>query len=87
MFDNGVITSKPGTGRFVGRTPYGFAYERIPLRDAARRLRETPVDRSGASTSTQSMTDKVKTLQTELDIANDQVKQLKQQITQTQKNV
>ena len=80
VFDHGVSTSTPGSGRFVSRNPYGFAYERIPLRDAARKLRETPVDRTNTPT-TESMTDKIKTLQTDLDIANDQVKQLKQQLT------
>lgn len=45
-FDEGKILSKAGQGRYIGRENYGFAYERIPARDEARRIRETPVDRS-----------------------------------------
>ena len=47
VYNDGIITSSPGSGRYIPRENYGFAYERIPLRDAQRRIKETPVDRSG----------------------------------------
>lgn len=47
VYNDGVITSTPGSGRYITRDNYGFAYERIPARDAQRRIKETPVDRSG----------------------------------------
>ena len=50
MYDEGVVLSKPGSGRYIGRENLGFAYERIPAREAMRRLKETPVDRSGKQT-------------------------------------
>jgi dihydropyrimidinase len=46
VYNEGVVLSKPGTGRYIGRENYGFAYERIPAREAMRKIRETPVDRS-----------------------------------------
>jgi dihydropyrimidinase len=48
VFNEGVLTSTPGQGKYVAREAYGFAYERIPALDKARKLRETPVDRSGS---------------------------------------
>lgn len=50
MYDEGVVLSKPGSGRYIGRENLGFAYERIIPREAMRKQRETPVDRSGKVT-------------------------------------
>ena len=71
-YDEGVVLSKPGQGRYIGRENYGFAYERIPAREEMRKIRETPVDRSKKPQPKPE--DTVKTLQTELDIAKDQIK-------------
>lgn len=73
-FDEGVILSKAGQGRYIGRENYGFAYERIQPREEMRKLRETPVDRSKKPQVAPE--EKVKSLQTELDIARDHVKKL-----------
>jgi hypothetical protein len=59
----------------VGRGTYGFAYERIAPRDVQRKIKETPVDRTGKVTEA-TLSEKVKQLKTELEIANDQIKQL-----------
>ena len=68
VFNEGVVTSTPGTGRYIQREAYGFAYDRIPAREKARSLRETPVDRSGKKTQ-QTQDEKINTLQTELNIS------------------
>jgi dihydropyrimidinase len=75
VYNEGVVTSQPGSGRYIGRGTYGFAYERIAPRDVQRKIKETPVDRSGKVTEA-TLSEKVKQLKTELEIANDQVKQL-----------
>lgn len=68
VYNEGVITSTPGSGKYIARENYGFAYERIPARDAMRKLKETPVDRSSKVTLTSA--DRIKELLTELDISN-----------------
>ena len=70
------MLSKPGSGRYIGRENLGFAYERIPAREAMRRLKETPVDRSGKQTP-QSIEEQAKQLQTDLAISQDLIKQLR----------
>ena len=70
VYNEGVITSKPGSGRYISRDTHGFAYERIPARDAVRRLKEKPVDRSGKK-GEPPLNEQVKALKTELEIARD----------------
>jgi len=77
-----VLKSEPGAGKFVPRENYGFAYEKIPALDAQRRIRETPVDRSGKKPSQATLEEQVKKLSTELDISNDKVQQLTNQLKQ-----
>jgi len=67
------VLSKPGSGRYVGREAHGFAYERIPARDAARRLRETPVDRTSGKKvlGSNELNEKIRALQSELEVSQD----------------
>ena len=74
VFEDGVLKSQPGSGKFVPRENYGFAYEKIPALDAMRKIRETPVDRN--TKKTESLEERVKKLSSELDISNDKIKQL-----------
>ena len=38
VYDEGVIKSTPGSGKYIGREMHGFAYERIPALDEMRRI-------------------------------------------------
>jgi hypothetical protein len=79
VYNEGIVHSKPGSGRYISRENYGFSYERVIPREAMRKIRETPVDRSGKGPSAPvTMADKLKQLQTELEISQDIIKQLKQ---------
>ena len=62
MYDEGVILSKPGQGRYIERENFGFAYEKIPAREAVRKIRETPVNRN-VSKSQETLEEKVKSLE------------------------
>jgi dihydropyrimidinase len=46
VYHEGVVTSKPGSGKYIPRENYGFAYERIGPREIQRKIRETPVNRT-----------------------------------------
>ena len=86
VFDEGKVHSKPGSGRYIARENYGFSYERVIPKEEMRKIRETPVDRSGKGPSSPAtMSDKLKQLQTELEISQDIIKQLKQQLEHAQK--
>jgi dihydropyrimidinase len=79
-FHEGVVLSKPGQGRYIARENYGFAYERIPAREAMRKILERPVDRSRKPKKESTEEEQIRALSTELDIARDQIKQLQQQL-------
>ena len=51
VYEDGVVKSKAGSGRYVGRANYGHVYEKIPAQDEQRKIKETPVDRSGKKPS------------------------------------
>ena len=75
VYDEGVVLSKPGSGRYIARENLGFAYERIPAREAMRKLKETPVDRSG-KVAPKTVEEQAKKLETDLSISQDLIKQL-----------
>lgn len=77
-YEDGVVKSTPGSGKFVARETYGYPYERIPALDAMRRLKETPVDRSGKKPSDKSLEETIKKLYNDLEISNQKVEQLTQ---------
>ena len=33
VYEDGVVKSSPGSGKYVGRDNYGFVYEKIPAQD------------------------------------------------------
>ncbi len=71
VFEDGVVKSTPGSGKYVGREVYGHVYDRIPALDEMRRIRETPVDRSGNKPTQKSLEDKLKQASTDLDISKE----------------
>ena len=62
VYSDGKVHSKPGSGKYIGRETNGFVYERIGPLDQARRVKETPVDRSGKGTDAKSLEERVKDL-------------------------
>lgn len=84
VYNEGIITSTPGSGRFITRENYGFAYERVHLRDLQRKIRETPVDRSGAKKEAPEET--ITKLQTKLDISQEKIKKLERELEEAKKN-
>lgn len=46
VWHNGKLNCTPGSGKFIARQPFGHAYERIPVLDKMKAIREKPVDRS-----------------------------------------
>ena len=46
VYHQGKLSCTPGGGKFVARQTFGFPYERIPVLDRMKEIRETPVDRS-----------------------------------------
>jgi dihydropyrimidinase len=45
VYEDGVLFVENGSGRYIPRTPFGFAFSGIAERDAARARQEVPVDR------------------------------------------
>ena len=63
MYNEGIVHSKPGSGRYIARENYGFSYERVIPKEEMRRIRETPVDSSGKGPSAPAnVADKLKQL-------------------------
>jgi hypothetical protein len=63
----------------VGRENYGFPFERIGQREKQRNSRQVAVDRDSKEDS-RSLEDKNHSLATDLEIANDKIKQLKDEV-------
>ena len=77
-YDEGVVKSTPGMGKYIGRDNLGYVYERVPALENQRRIRETPVDRSGKNEEASTLEDRIRKLTTELEISNSKINQLEQ---------
>lgn len=76
VYSDGKVHSKPGSGKYIGRESYGFPYERIPALDQVRRIKETPVDRSGKGSDQKSLEARIKELENKLEISESVVNSL-----------
>jgi len=85
VYHEGKILSTPGSGRFIPRENYGFAYERIGPREVQRKIRETPVDRSAQKKV--SPEEAVAKLQTQLEVSQDKIKKLEKELEETKEQL
>lgn len=79
VWDGKSLDCVNGSGQYISRENYGFSFERIALREKQRNMRHVSVDRSSKEDRS-SLEDKNHSLATDLEIANDKIKQLKYEV-------